>query len=70
MPSFQIFIGKSYVLYTIKMLSFFLFFFFLRDASYDIKSMDKFYYFVHDIFMWQDYDWCNVTLIWYHHHHH
>ena len=53
MPSFQIFIGKSYVLYTIKMLSFFCFFFFLRDASYDIKSMDKFYYFVHDIFMWQ-----------------
>ena len=54
MPSFQIFIGKSYVLYTIKMLSFFLFFcffLFLRDASYDIKSMDKFYYFVHDIFM-------------------
>ena len=55
MPSFQIFIGKSYVLYTIKMLSFFcfvlFFFFFLRDASYDIKSMDKFYYFVHDIFM-------------------
>ena len=53
MPSFQIFIGKSYVLYTIKMLYFFFFFFFLRDASYDIKSMDKFYSFVHDIFMWQ-----------------